>query len=108
MASGRLLRQLIKTGAGGNRDAFLQATEAVIRDERSKNHHLLANDLERILSGRTEPPAAPPIFSDRLPKDKERGLPLLHVREPVRLLDDVVLSDVEPLARGRTAHGASP
>ena len=93
MASGRLLRQLIKTGAEGNRDAFLQATEAVIRDERSKNHHLLANDLERILYGRAEIPGAPPTFADRLPKDKERGLPLLQIREPARLMDDVVLSD---------------
>lgn len=93
MASGRLLRQLVKTGAEGNRDAFLQATEEVIRDERSKNHHLLANDLERILYGRAETPGTPPFLADRLPKDKERGLPLLQVREPVRLLDDVVLSD---------------
>ena len=93
MASGRLLRQLIKTGAEGNRDAFLQASEEVISDERSKNHHLLANDLERILYGRAESQATPPLPADRLPKDKERGLPLLQVREPVRLLDDVVLSD---------------
>ncbi len=82
-----------QTGAEGNRDAFLQASEEVISDERSKNHHLLANDLERILYGRAESQATPPLPADRLPKDKERGLPLLQVREPVRLLDDVVLSD---------------
>ena len=29
----------------------------------------------------------------RLPSDKERGLPLLHVKEPIRRLEDVVLSD---------------
>jgi hypothetical protein len=69
MASGRLLRQLIKTGAEGNRDAFLQATEEVIRDERSKNHHLLANDLERILYGRAENPGTPALLADRVPKD---------------------------------------
>lgn len=93
MASGRLLRQLIKTGAEGNRDAFLQTTAEVIRDEREKNHHLLANDLERILYGRAESGVTAPLFIDRLPKDKERGLPLLNVSDPVRLLDDVVLSD---------------
>ncbi|MEA1048542.1 ATP-binding protein [Lamprobacter modestohalophilus] len=67
----------------------------MIRDERGKNHHLLANDLERILYARAATPdsGSPPLFADRLPKDKERGLPLLQLREPVRLLDDVVLSD---------------
>jgi SpoVK/Ycf46/Vps4 family AAA+-type ATPase len=93
MASGRLLRQLIKTGTEGNRDAFQRATEEVIRDERAKNHHMLANDLEKLLYGRAETAVLPPLLADRLPKDKERGLPLLNVREPVRLLDDVVLSD---------------
>jgi hypothetical protein len=53
MASGKLLRQLIKTGAEGNLEAFRQASKEVIREEREKRHHLLANDLEKILTGTT-------------------------------------------------------
>lgn len=94
MATAKLLRQLIKSGTEGNHDAFKRVSEQLIQEERSKNHHLLANDLERILYGRRS--SAAPSFSalnDRLPKDKERNLPLLQIKEPVRRLEDVVLSD---------------
>ncbi|MDX8406220.1 MAG: AAA family ATPase [Mariprofundus sp.] len=94
MATAKLLRQLIKTGAEGNHEAFKRVSEQVIQEERSKNHHLLANDLEKILYGRRS--SAVPLHSilnDRLPKDKERDLPLLQIKEPVRRLEDVVLSD---------------
>jgi len=94
MASGNLLRKLIKTGAEGNIDAFREASEQVIRDERSKKHHLLANDLEKILYGRsshTRPEFS--ILNERLPKDRERNLPLVRLRNPVRRLEDVVLSE---------------
>lgn len=94
MASGKLLRQLIKTGSEGNHDAFRRASEQVIEEERAKRHHLLANDLEKILYGRRNV-AAPQHFmlNERQPKDRERNLPLLQIKEPVRRLEDVVLSD---------------
>jgi SpoVK/Ycf46/Vps4 family AAA+-type ATPase len=94
MASGKLLRQLIKTGAEGNHEAFRQVSEEVISEERSKNHHLLANDLEKILYGRANSVKKVPfLLNDNLPKDRERGIPLLFVKEPTRRLEDVVLSD---------------
>lgn len=94
MATAKLLRQLIKTGAEGNHEAFKRISEQLIQEERSRNHHLLANDLEKILYGRRS--ATAPLHSvlnDRLPKDKDRNLPLLQIKEPVRRLEDVVLSD---------------
>ncbi|MBU3917228.1 ATP-binding protein [bacterium] len=94
MATGKLLRKLIKTGTEGNYDAFKQASEEVIRQERQKKHHLLANDLEKILYGRASTLKKVPFsLTDNLPKDKERGIPLLHIKEPMRRLEDVVLSD---------------
>ncbi|MBU2738622.1 ATP-binding protein, partial [Acidithiobacillus sp. ATCC 19703] len=51
MASGKLLRQLIKSGTQGDALGFQSASAAVIKEEREKNHHLLANDLERLLYG---------------------------------------------------------
>ena len=94
MASGKLLRQLIKTGAEGNHDAFRQVSKEVIREERAKHHHLLANDLEKILYGRTKSTNARPFpLSDKVPADRERNLPLLQVKEPFKRLEDVVLSD---------------
>nr|VFJ99305.1 MAG: ATPase family associated with various cellular activities (AAA) [Candidatus Kentron sp. LFY] len=94
MASGKLLRQLIKTGTEGNLTAFQQVSEQMIREERDKHHHLLANDLEKILYGRSTAASQPLIsLAKQVPNDKERGLPLLHIREPSRRLEDVVLSD---------------
>lgn len=93
MADGRLLRQLLKTGASGDSTAFRQVAEKVIEDERAKKHHLLANDLERILYGEPTGGQAGPRRLHEVPKDSERGAELLTVRQPVRDLGDVVLSD---------------
>jgi SpoVK/Ycf46/Vps4 family AAA+-type ATPase len=94
MASGQLLRQLIRSGAEGNLEAFKKASEEVIREEREKHHYLLASDLEKILYGRSSVTSQPFVsLVKKVPSDKERGLPLLHIREPLRRLEDVVLSD---------------
>ncbi|WP_025772136.1 AAA family ATPase [Thioalkalivibrio sp. HK1] len=94
MASGKLLRQLIKTGAEGNHDAFRQASEEVICDERAKQHHLLADDLERILNGRRKSSISrlSPLNA-KVPTDRERNLPLLLVKEPFSRIEDIILSD---------------
>ncbi len=95
MASGKILRQLIRAGTTGDSDAFRQASEAVIREEREKNHHMLANDLERLLYGdrsdlsasrnRLSPRQAPPI-------SKDSGLALLEERPVLREEKDIVLA----------------
>ena len=94
MAKAQLLRQLIKTGAEGNQEAFKRVSEQLIKEERAKNHHLLANDLERILYGRRSASGITnSSLFDRVPKDKDRNLPLLQIKEAVRRMEDVVLSD---------------
>jgi SpoVK/Ycf46/Vps4 family AAA+-type ATPase len=90
MASGKLLRQLIKSGAEGDIACFRNASQAVIDEERANNHHLLANDLENILYSHTENSSR---FQANLPEDRERGLPLVVAKNPVRRLEDLVLSD---------------
>lgn len=99
MATGKLLRQLIKSGVEGNNEAFRTASEEVIREERAKQHHLLANDLERLLYGRPRDlMRSPSGMLEKPPFDRERNVPLLDLREPMRRLDDVVLSDETRLA----------
>jgi len=95
MASGKILRQLVKAGSVGDKDAFRQASEAIIREERQKQHHLLANDLEQILYGSSQRPTttATRALFERIPVDQERGLQLLALRDPGRNLDDVVLAE---------------
>ena len=53
MAQGPLLRKLIQAGVNAPNDEFRTVAEQVIREEREKKHHLLANDLESILYGET-------------------------------------------------------
>lgn len=96
MASGKLLRQLIKSGVQGDVAGFRVASEAVIKEEREKNHHLLANDLERLLyGGRTV--AGRDIRKlhslPSLPTNKDNGLALLEERAVVREEKDIILSD---------------
>lgn len=96
MANGKILRQLVKAGARGDTVAFRQASEAIIEEERQKQHHLLANDLEKILYGgdtHALPLSNKPQFEFDIPVDKERGLPLLDIRPPKRTLDEIILPE---------------
>lgn len=94
MASGKILRQIVKAGMIGDKAAFQEASEAIIQEERQKQHHLLANDLERILYGEHKVASSSLNgIKERIPFDNERGLPLLTLREPVRGLDEIVLSE---------------
>ena len=94
MANGKLLRQLVRSGVEGDLDAFRSTAKMVVADERQKQHHLLANDLETILHGRTTTPSSPALRSlvGTIPEDRERGIPLLSLREPARRIEDIVLS----------------
>lgn len=95
MASGKILRQLVKAGASGDTGAFRQASEAIIREERQKQHHLLANDLERLLYGdqaNLSPNARKLHKASEMPSNKDNGLALLEERPVVREEKDIVLS----------------
>lgn len=94
MAEGHLLRKLIRAGSDADTEEFRAAAEELIRQERDKKHHLLANDLERLLYGQRSAAARPTrLVSPESPRDRERGLALLEFREPLRDLADIVLSD---------------
>lgn len=94
MSNGKLLRQLIRTGAEGDLEAFRGVARKVIAEERLKQHHLLADDLESILCRRPRAPSSPALrrLAETVPEDRERGIPLLSLREPARSLEDIVLS----------------
>ena len=96
MASGKILRQLVKAGVVGDATAFRQASEAVIQEERQKQHHLLANDLERLLyADRASMTLATRKLhlAATLPTNKDNGLVLLEERPALREEKDIVLSD---------------
>jgi SpoVK/Ycf46/Vps4 family AAA+-type ATPase len=95
MANGKLLRQLISSGLEGDISNFKAASEAVIAEERGKNHHLLANDLERLLYGTQIATVASPSHVKLvavMPTNKDSGLSLLELRPTVREERDIVLA----------------
>jgi len=96
VASGKLLRQLINSGVRGDVDEFRTASEAVIKEERQKRHHLLANDLEKLLYGEYSSSGRNINQFSRLgtmPTNKENDLALLEERSVIREEKDIVLSD---------------
>lgn len=107
MATGKLLRKLLRAGREGDDEAFVEVSEEIIEHERQKKHHLLANDLERILYGTSANDShSSKQLKDAIPEAEERALPLAEIKEPVRDLEDVILSEenrdlVERLLRER-------
>lgn len=55
-------------------------------------------------------PSSPALrnLAGTIPEDRERGIPLLSVREPVRRIEDVVLSRENLLAGQGDSPGAQP
>lgn len=96
MANGKLLRNLIKSGLQGDHESFRTASEAVIAEEREKKHHLLANDLEKLLYGESSrsEKSNPNYLTlvSNAPVSKDSGLSLLEMRPVVREEKDIVLS----------------
>lgn len=84
MVYGDVLRQLFRSFALRDDSSFRVAAESIIRDERAKNHRLLADDLERLLTRRQSHKSGSVVTMkqrDDLPTDKERGFPLVDVAE---------------------------
>ncbi|HEY7376018.1 MAG TPA: ATP-binding protein, partial [Polyangia bacterium] len=90
MAEGRLLRRLMQAGVAADTVEFRRAAEEVIREERARKHHLLANDLERILYGETK--GGPRRLALDVPRDRDRNLPFFEIRQGARDLGEIVLS----------------
>lgn len=107
MASGKVLRQLIRAGADGDIAAFKAASHSIIEEERQKQHHLLANDLERLLYG-TQNGVSSNVRKlhkgSELPTNKDNGLALLEERAVVREEKDIILSDATQTLLSEIIH----
>lgn len=102
-----LIRRMIVAHESGDRSAFRDAVRELVAEEKRKNHHLYARDLERILfngiasNDEFQGNQSPSFRQLESPKDEDRGLLLLEIKEPKRHLDELVLdSDTrEPIRR---------
>ena len=91
MARSDLLNQLVLTGMEGDTSRFRRVVEAVVSEERAKQHHVLAKQLEGHLKAdkpkRINGQAT--LFSARASGIED----LLHEVMPRRQLDDLLLPD---------------
>jgi len=97
ITTGDAIRKLVMAHAKGDGQAFKEIASEVISEERRKKHHLLADDLERIL-GNVTPSKIEKLsflrpFPTELPRDKERGTLLLEQYDPLYSLSEMVLDD---------------
>ena len=93
MARADLLKKLLAGFQRRDDQAFRQAAEELIHEERKKQHPVLANELERILrNGHPEENTTKRLLPiDQGPLDADRKMALLEVRQPQRYLDGLVL-----------------
>lgn len=89
MARADLLLELVKAGARGEQQLFRKAIEALIAEERAKQHNILADRLAGYLN-QTEStkPGSTPVFRNGLATN------LFYEISPTRRMEDLVLSDV--------------
>ena len=97
------IRRLLIAHFKGDDASFRSAAQEYVEREKSLNHHVLANDLDRILAeANGSPSSRKEILTlltnghSNLPRDKERNTILIEFVEPKRAIDDLVLA---PLVR---------
>ena len=82
-----LLKSLFTAYAEKDDSKFLEVANDIISDETKKNHALLAKDLKKVLNSRNQINFKVDSISRRfkdnipIPRDSERGFPLLEIRE---------------------------
>src|SRR5262245_27216961 len=86
MASSDLLVNLVRTGACGDQVQFRRTVEALIAEERSKQHHVLAEKLAaQLQTPRTNSPKQGGFHDPQV-------LNLLHEVTPKKSLGDLLLA----------------
>lgn len=86
MARSDLLLSIVRAGATGDRAALRSSVEAAVAEERSKNHHVLADRLQRALSTVTVTPPAN-VASTSVQSGKDSIIETV----PRRRLDELIL-----------------
>jgi SpoVK/Ycf46/Vps4 family AAA+-type ATPase len=94
-----LIKQIFLAFSQGDKEKFIETAHEIVKEEERKSHHLLAKDLKGILKDISNGKSlsnngtynryknAIPI-----PRDTEKGFPLLEIQEFYLDWDDVILS----------------
>ncbi len=93
MARGDLLVALVRAGTEGDHGRVKSVAEAIIADERSKNHHILADRLTRAVAAGTVANGARPAKAAFVGRTRMPWRNFATELVPRRRLEDIVLSD---------------
>lgn len=95
MNSGEAYRKLFATFASGAKENFLKVAEDIIEDEEKKHNNKLAKELRHVLYDGSKAITYLERYKKSLPipRDVERGLPLLEMKEFNRDWSDLVIEE---------------
>lgn len=95
MARSDLLINLVRAGVSGDAPTVRRTAEAIVAEERAKQHNVVADRLERILGT----PNGNPALSNRQPQDVSlKARDFLMEVVPRRRLEELVLPEITQLA----------
>ncbi|MFZ0715754.1 AAA family ATPase [Mycobacterium sp.] len=90
--AGRHLKEIFKAFHARDELAFRRAATEIIEEEQAKHHHALARDLQRLLvAGGPLIDTGASLIVPAPPKDREGDWDLAEIKEPDRLLGELVL-----------------
>jgi SpoVK/Ycf46/Vps4 family AAA+-type ATPase len=93
-----LLRSLFEAYAGGDNKKFMDSASEIIKDEEKKKHYVLAKNLKNSLHTK-HPNIGPTSYRCKykinfpIPRDTEKGFPLLEIREYYLNFNDLIIDD---------------
>ncbi|MBW1938037.1 MAG: ATP-binding protein [Deltaproteobacteria bacterium] len=94
MARADLIKRLFRCHKASDPSGFMDAAQAIIEEERKKNHGILAEELNRILNnGFVKETPSQLAHYQPPPRDPDRKTPLIEIKRPDRYLRDLVLTD---------------
>jgi SpoVK/Ycf46/Vps4 family AAA+-type ATPase len=96
MARSDLLLNLVKAGVNGDTGTFRRTVDAIVAEERGKQHNVLADQIERVV--RTTNGNALLNAPRHAPEGSQRAKDFVSEIMPRRKLDDLVLPDTTQLA----------
>src|SRR6266571_2642454 len=86
MARSDLLISLVRAGAAGDRATLTSTVEAIVAEERSRSHHILADRLQRALQ------SVPIATSSQMARPQASGRDFIIESEPRITLESLILS----------------
>src|SRR5688572_25737061 len=97
MTNGEIILKMFQAFARGDDKLFREAANDCIGEEKRKNHHVLARELERILmrangsAGFASKINNTWHVNNQLPQDKNRAADLIELREADQDIEELVL-----------------